>query len=545
MPIRWRWITAYVLVALIAVVRIAATHHVYSETMDEPVHIVAGFDWLTGAGYGLDPSHPPLERILSALPAAMERLPPPPPEVQDFVGRGNTLLYALDRYEHNLAHARWGNLLLFLVGIISVCLWAQRLFGRGVALLAMALFASLPPILGHAGLATTDLAVAATIPLALLLLERWLDRPTLGRGAALGLGIGLGLLSKFSFVLFFPLAVAVVGLVRWLERRRQQAAVSGKSASLAIGVAFLVVWGGYRFDVGTIKQAHPQGMDGMQQMVPKFAGPTVGWMAERIPVPAPLFIIGVAMVKTHDKVGHTAYLLGQVRQHGWWYYFPVLFFYKTPLPFLILCAWGLGLLLHRAWRWREYRGLEVALIPIALLLAVMPSSINIGIRHILPIYAPLAIVAAHAAIEIWRRRSDLFGRVALAGLLVWLFVGVGLAHPDYLPWFNEAAGGHPEEIAVDSNLDWGQDVLRLVRTVRTQHIDHFWILYFGNADLGRHHLPAEGIEPWMERPGWYVVSETVLHIDREARRGAYNWLVKNYKPVGRIGKSMLLYHVPG
>jgi len=545
MPNRWRWWTAYALVALIGVVRIAATHHVYSETMDEPVHIVAGFDWLTSGDYRLDPSHPPLERILSAIPAVVEHLPAPPPEVQDFVGRGNALLYALDQYEHNLARARWGNLLLFLVGIISVCVWAQRLFGRGTALLAMALFASLPPILGHAGLATTDMAVAATLPLAVILLDRWLDRPTLQRGAVLGLGLGLGLLSKFSFVLFFPLAAAVLILVRWLQRRRGTFAIGRKSAAVALVVAFLVVWAGYRFSFDTISHAHPQGADGMREMTPKFARPAAAWFAAKVPVPAPLFIIGVAMVKTHDKVGHTAYLLGHVRQFGWWYYFPVVFFYKTPLPFLILCAWGLGLLLYRAWRWRDYSGVEVALIPIALMLAVMTSSINIGIRHILPVYPPLAIVAAWGSMQIWRRRSDLFGKIVLAGLLLWLFVGVGVAHPDYLPWFNEAAGEHPERIAVDSNLDWGQDVLRLVRTVRTQNIDHFWILYFGNADLGRHHLPAEGIEPWMERPGWYVVSETVLHIDPQARKGAYNWLVRNYQPVARIGRSMLLYHVPG
>ena len=89
-----------------------------------------------------------------------------------------------------------------------------------------------------------------------------------------------------------------------------------------------------------------------------------------------------------------------------------------------------------------------------------------------PIIPPLSIVAGYAVVHIWRTSRDAFGRAALIALLAWLFIGVGKEHPDYLPWFNEAAQPNPSWVAADSNIDWGQDVLRLARVVEEMKIDH-------------------------------------------------------------------------
>jgi len=76
-----------------------------------------------------------------------------------------------------------------------------------------------------------------------------------------------------------------------------------------------------------------------------------------------------------------------------------------------------------------------------------------------------------------------------------------------------------------------------------RHIERMWILYTGNALLERHGLVADAIQPWLPAPGWYVLSETGLALNEDARRGAYRWL-DDYK-MRRVGKSMRLYHVPG
>ncbi|HEX8152328.1 MAG TPA: hypothetical protein VF698_04340, partial [Thermoanaerobaculia bacterium] len=279
--------------------------------------------------------------------------------------------------------------------------------------------------------------------------------------------------------------------------------------------------------------------------VPHFLNDAAIWFAKHVPLPAPLFTIGFLMVKAHNVIGHESYLLGQYSETGWWYYFPVVWFYKTPLPFTFLLAWGIVLLVRRCSSaagdapWRET--LEPLLIALAIMASVLGSSINIGIRHILPIYAPLSMIAGYAVVEIWRRARDGFGRFALAALLGWLFAGVAISHPDYLAWFNELAQPNPERIVVDSNLDWGQDVLRLARVVRKHKIRNLKVLYAGNAWLFMHGIEAQPLAPYAPVQGWVAVSETALSF--ENKLGGYKWL-EHYKPAARIGKSIRLYYIP-
>ena len=117
--------TALALLAAIIVVtlaRVAATHRVFSAVLDEPVHIAAGYDWVVRHSNGFDPVHPPLARLVCALPLARFG----PPGSNDLIGAGNDLLYAHDHYEHNLALARRGNLLFLLVAMLCVWWWASR-----------------------------------------------------------------------------------------------------------------------------------------------------------------------------------------------------------------------------------------------------------------------------------------------------------------------------------------------------------------------------------------------------------------------------------
>lgn len=534
-PRDWRWIAALTAIVLIAVIRVANTHRVFSETLDEPAHLAAGYDWISGAPYTIDPSHPPLERILSALPLKLQNIPRS--TASDFIERGNHLLYHGDRYVKNVARMRLGNLLLFALGIVAVAYGARRRFGDAAGLVAAALFTTLPAVLGHAGVATTDLAVAATLPLALLAVDRYLESPSRRRAVELGLAIALGMLSKFSFLVFFPVALFAVVALRWPIRTRLRPLL------ITVAVTFVAVWAGYRFDTGTIADKHTQGVDYVQFSAPAPLRPAATWIARNVPVPAPLFAVGFLMVKAHNSAGHTAFLLGRYSDTGWWYYFPVIWFFKTPLPYILLLAWGIVLLVRKAATERSRAVLEPLLIALAIMASVMPSSINIGIRHILPIYAPLTAIAAYATVEIWRRATDAFGRFALVTLLVWLFGGVAWSHPDYLAWFNEMAGPNPDRVAVDSNLDWGQDVLRLERAVRERNIQQLRVIYVGNAWLHLH-LPGvqvDGMTPYVPYKGWIAVSETGLKL--ENRIGGYKWL-ELYRPVTRVGKSIRLYYIP-
>jgi len=500
-------------IVVVALVRVAATHHVFSAVIDEPVHIAAGYEWLVKHSNAFDPVHPPLARIVCALPMAQF----PPPYAADIVGAGNDLLYTRGHYVHNLGLARRGNLLFLLVAMLCVWWWARRTYSAGTALLAVAFLATLPPILGHAGVATTDMAVAATLPLALIAFDRWLERRDSVSAVLLGLALGAGLLSKFSFLAFFPLCAAALLVAR---ARTLRSARGLTTIAIALIVAFVVLWAGYFFTFDTMGRVHPA---------------TAGAPLSDVRLPAPLYWAGLRVVKIHDEVGQLSFLLGRYSERGFWYYFPGLFFYKTPIPFLVLMIAGIVVIA------RTRRGLEFVLMPLALMLFVLTSHINIGIRHILPIYPPLCVVAAVGAMELWRRTK--VQRAAAVLLMAWLFVGVELAHPDYLAWFNEFAGRHPERIAVDSNLDWGQDILRLGRAARRHRIERGAALVSATAHLNTHGFPAYGApEPFKPMTGWIAVSETELALDPATPKGGYDWLTKD-RPYERVGKSIRLYDV--
>lgn len=584
---------AVALLVVVAVVRLATTYRVFSQTVDEPTHVACGFEWLTTRGYALDPEHPPLARIAFALGAKLDGA-----RWREDLGRvqrGTELLYRDDSYRRNLFLARLGNLPFFLVGLVAVWAWTRRLFGDPAAIVAAALFSALPPVLGHAGLATTDMPAAATVVAALYAFDVWLSTSTPRHAAILGLAIAAGLLSKFSFLLYFPagavaLFLARRGRIRW----RQVPAITLLAA--------LLVWSGYKFETGTLNEARLRILppESLGYRAAKFASyPGYEWIrpdlviryydfahdaAERgvrgvdivdwakaagypspqagragntlatapplpppslrdraleplrrawqsavmhVPLPAPTFIVGAEYVAQHSEAGHPAFLLGRYHDQGWWYYFPVLLFFKTPLAFLILAIAGLVLLRKRA----------VATIPLLMLLPALTSKINIGVRHVLPLYPLLAILAGYAAVVLWRR-----SRVATIVLLAWYFLATTAAHPDYLPYFNELAR-HPEQIAADSNLDWGQDLLRLEQVVRRERIEHLHLSYFGTADRSRHAIPAEELPRDRRVRGWVAVSEMQMKFGGPENRGDFRWL-EEHEPVRRVGKSIRLYRIP-
>jgi hypothetical protein len=458
---------------VLTVIRVGSTWRVFSQTTDEGVHFLAGYQWLAGERYDLDPQHPPLVRALEAFPLWLSGARDG--HESDLGERINRMFLTGGRYEHNLALIRCGNVLFVILAVVAVGLWARRTLPSGAAFLAAALVASLPPILAHGGLATTDMAGCAAFALAIVALERWLDTPTPLNAVLLGGAVGLGLVSKFSFIPFFGAAAIAITLVR-----RRIPRITGMVIGLGVALAVVTV----------VYRGEPRG-----------------------------FIDGIRMLQSHAGEGHMAYLFGMKSQFGWWYYFPVALLFKTPLPFLILAALGLG-----------RRHLDAIVAAGVVMAIAMATPINIGVRHILPLYAPLAVLAAAGA---WKHRKT------AVVLCAWMFIGTAVSHPDYIPWFNELALGHGERILADSNLDWGQDVLRLRRICREQHIDSLAMDVATGAPLDALGLPPRRrIQASVPTAGWHAVSENYLAMGGEA---AYARIIRY--PMIRAGKSIRLYSI--
>jgi hypothetical protein len=287
------------------------------------------------------------------------------------------------------------------------------------------------------------------------------------------------------------------------------------------------VWAVYLFDFRQLVDVDAGTADTAKTL---FGSP---WLATGLHLPAPGFFIGLMQVAWHNRAGHLAYFMGEVSDQGWWYYFPVVLAIKTPITFLVLTAAGAYL------TFKNRRRRDVVAVTLVLLAAAMTSNINLGIRHLLPIYAPMTLLAAYAVTELWRTRA----RAAVGALVVLFCAGSVLAHPDYLPWMNLAAGPHPERVVLDSNFDWGQDVVRLRDETRARGITRIGTYLFGTTDQALIGLPARHeIDPFRGAPGWYAVSESAIIPAQTRDPLAYVWLTGQHRFI-RVGKTIRLYEV--
>lgn len=433
------------LVAL-ASVRIIGTYTVFNHTIDEPAHIACGMEWLDKKTYGYEAQHPPLARVMTAV---FPRLAGAHSWGRPLMyNEGAAILYTGNKYDRTLGLARLGILPFFWLASLVVYVWAPRSCGEPAAFFATLCFTFLPPVLAHGGLATTDMALTATFGAAFLAMLAWLDGPSGGRSALFGAALGASILSKFSVLVFFPAAAGAALICYLIFQRPRMAQVFALlkprvlPMAFAIAITCVVIWAGYRFSFA--KVAAPE----------MFSGKTV---------PAPQFFAGIREVRGHNRAGNPGYLLGEYRDTDWWYFYPVVLSVKTPLALLALL--GVGTVV--CWERRKDSS-GAYYIPLAFALGILVvgafSRINIGVRHVLPVYIAFSVVAGLGAVRLWT--SGGARRWVLAGLIAWMIATSALIHPDYLAYFNALAGDEPSKVLVDSDLDWGQDMKRLGARLR-------------------------------------------------------------------------------
>lgn len=525
----------FLLLTAAGVVRIAATYRAVGQTSDETPNIACGMQYLDLGRYTYGAFHPPLARIAVAIGpylygARSQKL-------ADRWQEGNAVLNSARRYGKTLTLARMGILPFFILACTCVWLWGRRLLGEWGALAPVFLFTNIPPVLAHAGVATADMAVGAGICAALYTFTRWLDHPDWKRSVLFGAGLAAAFLAKFSSILLLPVCIAAILVLRRIFRLP---APRGRNWAWA-PVAFLLIWGAYRFSFGVMTEH-------------------VAWLPflERVPVPAPQILDGLWQVHSHIEGGHAAYLLGRNSLHGWWYFFPVALAVKTPLGLLVLAAIGWLALFRTRLRtklqpfdWHAWcEQWTPAVLSAVMLLVNLPTSLNIGVRYMLPLFPMLALTAGMGVMFLLRRPEPWLRGWAIV-LMLWVAVSSVAAHPDYLAYFNELGGSHPERILVDSDLDWGQDMNRLVAELRRRHVDRLHMACLYTGDDSRLDLPSwDTLEAYQPVTGWVAVSFTMLKTygwlaaqQRGRPDSAFAWLDR-YQPVARVGKSILLYYIP-
>jgi 4-amino-4-deoxy-L-arabinose transferase-like glycosyltransferase len=539
---RFPGLAAFALV-LFAMARVVSTYSSLSATSDEPAHVRAGLEWLGRGTYRFSPVDPPLSRLPAASLPYLAGYRFAPPGVAPPQG------LSVDRLDSDdpgpLALARAGVLPFLALAALLVWMWTRRVAGPLAALFAVGVLSFDPGLLAHAGLATTDLPFTAAFTAALLAFVTWWEAPSWRRACIAGALFGVALACKYTALALPPCALAAGAVLAWGGvRPRLPARALALQAVAASALALLVVWASYRFTAGRLTSTlDPRTLARLGSGCSDSASCQVlAWLAS-VPLPAPGWLQGLWDFAWQERVGHPSYLLGAWSMKGFAGYYAVGLLVKTPLPELLLAVGGGAFVLRRAPRVQAARVLAPAVAAMTLLLVVSPSRINIGVRHVLPVFPLLAIVAGTAlatlATGLCRSsRARAAGVGLAAGLTGWLVAASLGVHPDYLAYFNESVGDRGDLVLLDSDLDWGQDLWRLESVLRDLDVDRVHLLYFGPAVPARHALPEVLPLERNERvTGWIAISAMYR------RSPGFEWLGA-YEPFARAGRSITVYFVP-
>jgi 4-amino-4-deoxy-L-arabinose transferase-like glycosyltransferase len=524
-----------------------------SLTSDEPSKLGAGYTYLTTGETWQVPSHghPPLIVAWIALPVvlgnphiSLQTLPNWHTDILPPYFRA--LLPLLGPVEQLEVAGRVPVMLLGLLLAGLVFRWAADLFGHKGGLLALALMVFDPTMVAHAQLATVDVGVTLLGFATFFVGWRWAQAqrtPTQDLWWSIGIGLlaGATIAAKVSGLIWVALAVGAMAVVKVRRSVRSVPRVLGvilrNSVTIAI-VAFLFLWGIYRFQVGPLH---------------------VG--SHLLTVPASYHWKAMLQQATSTS-GRLMFLAGETRLgEGWWWYFPFAFLIKNPVPLLLMWI-GAAIVSLRRRSLTLLDSLFLFLFPAVYLAMAIYSEFNIGYRHLLPIHPFLYVAAAQwvdvgLAVARWRQRKlATLARVLWGALWIWYVAGTLRMFPHYLAYFNELVGGprNGYRYLVDSNLDWGQSFKVLKETL--EHLDvrlplrlgHYW--YAGPELYG---IQYEPIPPFADDvsiafsprfdppPGTYVLGATLL------QRGSgdleqYEWF-RHHVPIAQPGYALFVYRV--
>ncbi|MEK7629645.1 MAG: glycosyltransferase family 39 protein [Patescibacteria group bacterium] len=541
-----------------------------SVTTDESPHVTAGYSYLTQQDMRLNPEHPPLMKDIAAIPLLFEKINFDSEHYSwktDINGQwtfGTHFLYESGNNPDKIIFsARLAVMLIFLLLGIMVYIWTKERYGAKAGLLSLFLTVFSPNIIANGRYVTTDVAAAFGFILGSYFFVKFINNQTKRNLIYAGLAFGIAQLLKFSLIILIPLFV-FTGFVYWLVSKKISFSRLILSLVSIFTIGYLLVWPVYAFHVWKypIERQKTDTRFTLRSYPIKPAANLVIWATDKpLLRPYAQYSLGLLMVFQRTGGGNTTYFMGDVASSAWKSYFPTVYALKETIPALtlIFIALLLGIKkLSQNWsnkskylsdNFTEFVWLSFIAIYWAL---SIKGNLNIGVRHVLPTF-PFIYMLTAGQISSWIKTGLKPIKVLVVCILtVWLGMETLSTYPYYLSYYNELAGGPDNgyKYAVDSNLDWGQDLKRLTQYVNENNIDKIKLEYFGGGNpqyyLGNKY---EKFDPnnVSQRHGWIAVSATALQAGRAtATKGFqgdttfYKW-IDSYTPVTKIGYSIFVY----
>jgi len=563
-PVATALLTLHLLLAAIALKKDSAV-------ADEPFHIAraAGLVFFRDATFAV--SHPPLVNFLEGLPLLSVRgLKLPAPDLvlssraMDPSDRRNAFAsLLLDKLNPDakklIERARWSTVVLSLLLGLGVFLWAKKLYGPSAGLVALMLYSLDPNILAHSHLATNDLGAALFIFLAIFFMCRLWQKPGLFSLLLASLFLGLAELAKFSAILLYPLYPLLWLLLfasrkgqkpesGWFSLKPPELYLSLWSLAFLLLGSLLVIWAGYGFETGLKWNFSPllkAGVCGAGQLTARIKCQALYFLAW-LPLPPRTFYYGLARTLVLTEQHENAlYFLGRSGDQGWWYYYPLLFLVKTPLPLLLLVC------LRLAWN----KKIPPINFSTRLLLAVPPlwfflfftllNRKEIGIRHLLMVYPFLLVLVSGLAADMtWSQARK---QLTLLLLLAWFVLSSLFTFPHFLTYFSEAVGRKAGGLKISVvGEDWGQDVSSLAEFQKRNNLYPLYYQPYVLVNPRAYGLDYQDMSCEPLKPGTYAIHLTQLKRpvrNPSLRRCAE--LLGRVRPAHKINGTIWVWEIPG
>ena len=552
-----------VLLAVHAVLAVTSAQQI-SITIDEPLHLTGGYLAVAHGDhrFAFDGMVPDRWAALPLLGGSV-RLPP---VLQDW---SNLDLHIT---AHDFMTGQWLDpprliaLPRVMIVMLSVGLgglvygWSRRLFGPVGSLVSLTVYCFSPNILAHARLVTGDLAASLALLASATLLWWCLQKISPWRVAVSGVVLGAAIMTKASAAILLPVGgVLIVWQIVWarpmtvvvrrahvVRARWRRAVVAAALVLVHMVLVIAFIWAYYGFRYGALATDDPGALHWPQEVAARSGtGPVsriLTFAAQHRLLPGG-FVVNYA-VFAGETAQRRAFFLGRHKDGGFVGYFPFCLVTKTPLTMFVILAsagawWcrrppeGDASRLKGWWRRDLDHTAPLWALFACYWLQALTASINLGLRHILPTY-PIMFILAGAAGR-WFGRSRLASAAVGLALLLYVVESVW-TWPGYLSYFNQAIDRREAyRYVVDSSLDWGQDLPALRRKVDQYRAERgadapVYVGYFGMVPPAAYGIDAPLLHSFIQprrtwtgpvRGGMYCISATILQTTTSAYRGRW------------------------
>ncbi|XOU94806.1 MAG: ArnT family glycosyltransferase [Candidatus Kerfeldbacteria bacterium] len=588
----YKYIVALLLIIMLVVEITTALQE--SQTIDEGVHLSAGYSYLVKNDFRMNTEHPPFAKELSALPLLFISHKLDQPFDKPAWSEYNQWQFAKDLIYNNNIQADT----IFFLGriptmILSILLgffifrWSKELFGLKAGLISLLFYTFSPNIIAHSRYVTTDIALALFFFITIYYFYKYLKSAKIKYFIYFCLIFGLAQASKFSAVILIPILVILL-LIYILSKNNTdfyKKVTSRLFTKIIIVIisTFLTLFCVYGFEVKNpiddinVKELYKtqeeilntnqiEQEDGLTQKIISItdtntkSGQNILNFAEKAPWPIFSYFNGFIKLFIHNYYGHMSYLLGEHSNMGWWYYFIIAFLVKTPLSTLLLSLTLVVSVIYWFFKKNSVNNKNLYIdkiknIPLAYYFLVVPplihfvfsltSHINLGLRHILLIYPFIFVgIGYFAKLRFQNIKKQKIFNILFSLIIIYYLISSIMIYPNYLAYFNEISGGpnNGTKYLVDSNIDWGQDIKKLKKYMDSNNINHICMSYFGQAELDYYgidfrYIPDNSNFTTTEDLNCVVaISATSLFSSDKI----YKWL-EEYTPDTKIGYSIFIY----